>query len=62
LRRFQLGDRVWMKIPEKPAEPKVATIVGVRTSGKDTRYSLEREIDLSETSDKQPEHSAQEIA
>ena len=62
MRRFHLGDRVWVKIPEKPVERKVATIVGVKTSGNDTLYRLEWEIDLSETRDRQPEYSAQEIA
>ena len=53
---------MWVKIPEKPVERKVATIVGVKTSGNDTLYRLEWEIDLSETRDRQPEYSAQEIA
>ncbi|HZY46434.1 MAG TPA: hypothetical protein VFE96_01440 [Candidatus Bathyarchaeia archaeon] len=50
-----------MKIPEKPVERKVATIRAVKNAGKHTLYGLEWEIDLSETTDKDPTYTAQEL-
>jgi hypothetical protein len=61
MKRFNLGDRVWVKIPEKPVERKVATIRAVKNAGKHTLYGLEWEIDLSETTDKDPTYTAQEL-
>jgi len=60
LRKLQLGDRERVKIPEKPVERNVVTIVGVKSSGTNKLNRLEWEIDLSETKDRKPEYSAQE--
>jgi len=61
LEKFKVGDRVWVRIPNKPIERKTATVMAVKNGRKTTRYNVEWEVDLAETQDNHSEYLAQEI-
>jgi hypothetical protein len=59
MKKFRLGERIWVATPKKVEERKVGTIMAIEKSVKGSRYTIEWETDLEDG--KRPKYLSHEI-